>query len=184
MKTVKIFFEKALTLLLMVIGAVSLASCGDDDDVTEPTATVKKVEIIVNIEPTQDMLDYCKMTLVYTDDSGQSPQAYNVDKLSNKVLMATLTKFPVTGKVELFSEPKEGVSFPAEKTMFSYQHKYNISFVKYYSNGKSQVIGSTGNTNINPLNYPVDKMEQWFSKYGQHKLHSFAFDASAMLSMN
>lgn len=60
MKTVKIFFEKALTLLLMVIGAVSLASCGDDDDVTEPTATVKKVEIIVNIEPTQDMLDYCK----------------------------------------------------------------------------------------------------------------------------
>ena len=98
--------------------------------------------------------------------------------------MATLTKFSVTGKVELFCEPKEGVSFPAEKTMFSYQHKYNISFVKYYSNGKSQVIGSTGNTSINPLQYPVDKMEQWFSKYGQHKLHSFAFDASAMLSMN
>ena len=183
MKTVKIFFEKALTLLLMVIGAVSLASCGDDDDVTEPTVDVKNVEIIVDFEPTQDMLDYCKMSLVYTDDSGQSPLSYKVDKLSNKVLMATLTKFPVTGKVELFCEPKEGVSFPAEKTKFSYQHNYTISVVKYYSNGKSQVIGSTSNKVQNPLHYPVDKMEQWFSKYGQHKLQSFVFDASAMLSM-
>lgn len=177
MKTVKNFFEKSLAVLLMVLGAVSFASCGDDDDdATEPTVTVQKVEVYVDFEPTQDMLDYCKMTLVYSDASGEKSML-NVTGLSTKGRLATITKLPMTGKVELFCEPKEGVSFPANKTLFKYKHSYTVSGVAYYSNGKSEKTGFKNATNNDPLQCPIDQMDRWYSEYGQHTLHSFTIDA-------
>lgn len=184
MKTLKNYFEKALTVLVMLLGLVSFASCGDDDeDATEPTVTVQKTEIYIDIEPTQDMLDYCAMTLVYTDESTQEHLSYKIDKLSNKIRLTTLTKFPAKGKVELFSEPKEGVSFPAGKELFNYQHKYAIYGVVYYSNGKSEATGSIV-ANASPSALRVEQMNDWYSKYGIHKLKSIVVDADGFLKTN
>ena len=101
-------------MLTAALGTVALTSCGDDNDgvgisTKDPTAAKKGV-ITYTVKPTEDMLKYLDLKLVYTDNQGGS-QTIDVNS-TTVTLTQEVTKFPVTFNIYYTNAVKTGITLP------------------------------------------------------------------------
>ena len=123
--------KKFLTMAaLIVLAAMTLTSCGDDEPKqTNTTATYKMTF-------SQDLLDVFDVYLVYKGYNGKNvPEAVNVINWSKN---ASCDKLPAEYGVKYIFTPKEGVTLTKEK--YDLKAHFDIDITKSAGGGYHQQI--------------------------------------------
>ena len=101
--------------VLVLMAALTLTSCGSDDDKQkdEPTPTSKTINYEASVTFTQDMIDICDVTMVYKDADGKTVTETVTSKTWNKKF--TVKKVPALVGVKCNLKMKDGVQLTKEK---------------------------------------------------------------------
>ena len=100
--------------VLVLMAALTLTSCGSDDDKKdEPKPTSKSVSYEATVTFAQDMIDICDVTMVYKDGDGKTvTEAVKSTTWSKKV---SVNKLPAVVGVQCNYKLKDGVQLTKDK---------------------------------------------------------------------
>lgn len=150
----KTLFSKAFSFiaatLLATTATFCLTSCGDDDDELEQAdnSKVGSGYVLLDANPTADMLKYCDLEMSVTDELGVS-KVFPVDsqEFSTKY---QLTRFPITVTIKYTLKLKSGAT-PADDALVKYTTKSSYYVNTYGANGKA--IESKGGQHTSSMDY-------------------------------
>jgi len=131
---------KFLFFSVLVLSAITLSSCGDDDE-KAPAATVSYVEIEYDFDDiSQDLLDIADITVSYTGSTGNVTETITSRDWEKKV---KITTFPSVITYIVQITQKSGYT---KKDNYNIQYAWSIDGDYYKSDGSDKDLFNGENT--------------------------------------
>lgn len=148
-------FKYFLFAFVAMFIAMSFASCGDDSEDNEDSATdVKTSKFYYAFSVSDDLLSLANVTINYIDTDGQEYSEQMTTTTWSKTL--TANKLDVSTGVQMIVEMKEDVQLTKEKYDICRNFSYQVTPVV---NGK-EVDGAVQSVNFDHKGVVADKVEE------------------------
>lgn len=168
-------------IICCAMAATVFTSCSkssDDDGGTTSNTKSPRVELLLSLSESEDILKYCDVNIEYNDGTGAKTVT-----LTDKTWKKTLTaKLPATFSIKKTVTLKEGVDLSTDTTTFNcaeaYSYMYNIL------NADGGVITSNGNSTEDlDAEGKTYEVAEGIKKGDFNLSFTYAFDANGKLTI-